>query len=472
MLQQPRRTFRDGAPGEELVATPTVASRGRITVRKEDGVLMKNIAKRLKRYKAERAERHFKKRHSDYGSYFPLREDSLLLRRSTHTRVAQYLSLEDVKTVVRYTSHYIPLQRGYTGIMCSENLPGWHGLRARQALNAAGVISMDGPKTCYEEGVIGVVLLPDVSVLKDFGDLTHDAKTDYKKFRVTGNPMFRPFDYVVSEESCVLIHVPHGSEALPALSAWGVREGVSVTDLSAEEQAREAEIMCDTGCLELVRELREEDLSSVSLFAALFSRVWLDVERFRESELEEMNTVGMGVIYERTSDGKPLRESWTDAVRKEVFGHYDTYHEEFKRVALGISTRRSVCVIIDLHSYSKEPLPYELRQDANRPELCVGTDDKATPPWLFELVLSSFGGVCETELNTPFSGAFTPTDLDLTETPVVSVMLEFRKDVLNDPTRAKEIRAALYRLANTLNERCKNNADEQNTSLQSEEQTA
>ena len=472
MLQQPRRTFRDGAPGVELVATPTVASRGRITVRKEDGVLMKNIAKRLKRYKAERAERHFKKRHSDYGLYFPLRDDSPLLRRSTHTRVAQYLSLEDVKTVVRYTSHYIPLQRGYTGIMCSENLPGWHGLRARQALNAAGVISMDGPKTCYEEGVIGVVLLPDGSVLKDFGDLTHDAKTDYKKFRVTGNPMFRPFDYVVSEESCVLIHVPHGSEALPALSAWGVREGVSVTDLSAEEQAHEAKIMCDTGCLELVRELREEDLSSVSLFAALFSRVWLDVERFRESELEEMSAAGMGVIYERTSDGKPLRESWTDAVRKEVFGHYDTYHEEFKRVALGISTRRSVCVIIDLHSYSKEPLPYERRQDANRPELCVGTDDKATPPWLFELVLSSFDGVCETELNTPFSGAFTPTDLDLTETPVVSVMLEFRKDVLNDPTRAKEIRAALYRLANTLNERCKNNADEQNTSLQSEEQTA
>lgn len=472
MLQQPRRTFRDGAPGVELVATPTVASRGRITVRKEDGVLMKNIAKRLKSYRAERAERRFKKRHSDYGLYFPLREDSPLLRRSTHTRVAQYLSLEDIKTVVRYTSHYIPLTRGYTSIMCKENLPGWYGLYARQALNAAGVISMDGPETCYEEGVIGVVLLPDGSVLKDFGDLTHDAKTDHKGFRRTGKPMFRPFDYVVSEESCVLIHVPHGSEVLPALSAWGVREGVSVTDLSAEEQACEAKIMCDTGCLELVREIREEDLSSVSLFAARFSRVWLDVERFRESELEEMNTVGMGVIYERTSDGKPLRESWTDAVRKEVSGHYDTYHEEFKHVVRGISTRRSVCVIIDLHSYSKESLPYELRQDANRPELCVGTDDKATPPWLFELVLSSFDGVCETELNTPFSGAFTPTDLDLTAAPVVSVMLEFRKDVLNDPTRAKEIRAALYRLANTLNERCKNNADEQNTSLQSEEQTA
>jgi N-formylglutamate deformylase len=374
VLQQPRRTFRDGAPGVELVATPTVASRGRTPVRKEDGVLMKNIAKRLKRYKSEREARRRMKRHFDYGVYFPLREDSQLLRRNTHTRT-----------------------------------------------------------------------------------------TNHKKFRIIENPVSKPFDYVVSEESCVLIHVPHGSEVLPALSAWGVREGVSVTDLSAEEQDREAKLLCDTGCLELVRELREEDLSRVSLFAARFSRMWLDTEH------ELVNTAGMGVIYERASDGKPLRESWTDNVRSEVLRYYRIYCKEFERAALAISARRGVCVVIDLHSYNKEPLPYEPRQDATRPELCVGTDDEATPPWLLELVLSSFDGVCETELNTPFSGAFTPSDSDLTVASVVSVMLEFRKDVLNDPTRAKEIRAAFCRLAETLNEHCRNNTNRQDIDLSYED---
>jgi N-formylglutamate amidohydrolase len=256
------------------------------------------------------------------------------------------------------------------------------------------------------------------------------------------------------------------------LSAWGVREGVSVTGLLVEEQNREAKLLCDTGCLELVRELREEDLSSVSVFAARFSRVWLDVERFRDPEHEEMSAAGMGVVYERTSDGKPLRDSWTDDVSNEVLGRYDTYHDRLKREIKEIAKKLGTCVIIDLHSYSAEPLPYELRQDAARPELCVGTDEAATPPWLLELVLSSFSGVCEVEINTPFSGTYTPADLDLTEAPVVSVMLEFRKDVLNDPTRTVAILAALRTLANTLNERCKSNEDEQNALLQSEEQTA
>jgi len=100
VLQQPRRTFRDGAPGVELVASPTVASRDRTPVRKEDGVLMKNIAKRLKSYRAERAERDFKREVLDYGVYFPLREEHRLLKRETNERVVQYLSIDDVKTVV------------------------------------------------------------------------------------------------------------------------------------------------------------------------------------------------------------------------------------------------------------------------------------------------------------------------------------------------------------------------------------
>ena len=460
MLQQPRRTFRDGAPGVELVATPTVASRDRTPARKEDGVLMKNIAKRLKSYRAERAERRFEKRHSDYGVYFPLREEHRLLQRETDERVVQYLSLDDIKTVYHYTCHHIPLGRGHTAVMSNENLPGWWGGDVRRALNAAGVISVDGTGVHYAEGVIGVVLLTDGAILKDFGDLAHEAKAAHVEFRSAGRPKFDPYESVISTSSCVLLHVPHGSEVLPELSAWGVREGASVTDLSADEQAREAKTLCDTGCLEIVRELREEDLGRVSVFAARFSRIWLDVERFRDPEHEEMSAVGMGAIYERTSDGKPLRESWTDAVREEVLRHYNTYHDRLKREIKEIAEKLGVCVIIDLHSYSEEALPYELKQEAARPELCVGTDEAATPPWLLELVLSSFSGVCEVELNTPFSGTFTPSGVELSETPIVSVMLEFRKDVLNDYTRTPSIKKALARLANVLNEHCRTRAAE------------
>ncbi len=131
------------------------------------------------------------------------------------------------------------------------------------------------------------------------------------------------------------------------------------------------------------------------MFAARFSRIWLDVERFRDPEHEEMTAVGMGAIYERTSDGEPLRESWTYAVREEVLRHYDTYHDRLKRSIKEIAEKLGQCVVIDRHSYSEGALPYELRQEATRPELCVGTDEIATPLWLLELVLSSFTGVCD-----------------------------------------------------------------------------
>lgn len=75
---------------------------------------------------------------------------------------------------------------------------------------------------------------------------------------------------------------------------------------------------------------------------ARFSQIWLDPER------EEMSAVGMGAVYERTSDGRPLRESWTEDARKEVLGRYATYHENLQRVAIYVSKRHGVCVIVDL----------------------------------------------------------------------------------------------------------------------------
>jgi hypothetical protein len=196
-----------------------MASRDLITVRKEDGVLMKNIAKRLKSYRAERAERDFKREDSEYGVYFPLREEHRLLKRETNERSSQYLSLDDIKTVFHYAYHPIPLVRGHAAVMCNENLPGWSGTDVRRALNAAGVISVDSTGVYYAEGVIGVVLLTDGAILKDFGDLTRAAKAAHVEFRSAGRPKFDPYESVVSASSCVLLHVPHGSEVLPGLSA-------------------------------------------------------------------------------------------------------------------------------------------------------------------------------------------------------------------------------------------------------------
>jgi N-formylglutamate deformylase len=87
-------------------------------------------------------------------------------------------------------------------------------------------------------------------------------------------------------------------------------------------------------------------------------------------------------------------------------------------------------VIIDLHSFPREELPYErlIHADFPRPECCIGTDPAHTPPSLVTAVEKAFAPIGECRLNEPFAGTYVPLPFYQTDERVSSVMVELRRD--------------------------------------------
>ena len=91
------------------------------------------------------------------------------------------------------------------------------------------------------------------------------------------------------------------------------------------------------------------------------------------------------------------------------------------------------CVILDGHSFSSAPLPYELDQRNDRPQICLGTDDVHTP----ESLVRSIQALCaaqglRVEQNRPFAGTYVPLRYWRTDPRVRSVMMEIRRDLYMD----------------------------------------
>lgn len=78
-----------------------------------------------------------------------------------------------------------------------------------------------------------------------------------------------------------------------------------------------------------------------------------------------------------------------DRLIADVFVPYaDAFAAEVDRIL----DREGRCTVIDIHSYAKEPLPYELDQ-ALRPGVCIGTDPFHTPSNIVDAVRAAFSEI-------------------------------------------------------------------------------
>jgi N-formylglutamate deformylase len=89
-------------------------------------------------------------------------------------------------------------------------------------------------------------------------------------------------------------------------------------------------------------------------------------------------------------------------------------------------------MLIDGHSFPSIPLPYELDQGPERPDICIGTDPDHTPHWLRDLAVAVFEGLgWSVAVNRPFSGALVPFAY-ATHRRVGSVMVEVNRRLYMD----------------------------------------
>ena len=169
------------------------------------------------------------------------------------------------------------------------------------------------------------------------------------------------------------------------------------------------------------------------------SRMVVDPERFEDDASEPMAKKGMGVIYEKTNDGKALKKKPTKKQREMLLEkYYRPYHKAIENEVEVLLDKFGKCLILDCHSFPSIALPYE-DSSLKRQDICVGTDKYHTPKKIIKSVQNS----CEKigwsmVLNEPFSNTYVPLKYLGKNQNVISVMIEVnRKLYMNEKTGKK-----------------------------------
>jgi N-formylglutamate amidohydrolase len=215
----------------------------------------------------------------------------------------------------------------------------------------------------------------------------------------------------------VILHAPHGGRAIPA-------EYLHSYVISPAELEAEKDVMTDHFTDELVGVI-----TGASAVINGLSRFAVDVERFPD-DTEEMNAVGMGVLYTHGSRRQEIRRV-SAAAEQPLMDYFATYSARFTELVDATLAVHGRAVIFDVHSYPEAELSYELHGGGYRAPLCVGSEPFHASVDLLATVDGCFADL-DSHANAPFAGSYVPLKHYRSDARVSSVMLEIRRDVYMD----------------------------------------
>lgn len=222
----------------------------------------------------------------------------------------------------------------------------------------------------------------------------------------------------------LILHIPHSSTHIPFLDGYVVNEGILEMEILK---------LTDWYTDELFHS--EKDIN----VTAAFSRLFCDPERFPDDSLEIMSQYGMGVLYERTDDGRLLR-TITPSLREKILKEFYWPHHNRLTKAVSYQLRHfSKATIIDCHSFPDIPLESSLNKNSDRPDFNIGTDPFHTSPKLIEVATGFFASNgFSLGIDWPYSGSLVPLEYYGKNKNVQTLMLEInRKLYLKDNSNEK-----------------------------------
>ncbi|MDO4566134.1 MAG: N-formylglutamate amidohydrolase [Oscillospiraceae bacterium] len=241
----------------------------------------------------------------------------------------------------------------------------------------------------------------------------------------------------------IVLHIPHSSKVIP--------HEYKKEFLLSESQLEE-ELLCMTDAYTDILFPQEYERVVFPI-----SRLVCDPERFRDDSKEPMSQKGMGVIYTKGSKGQLIRKTQNrEAI---VARYYDSHHYGLNNAVKTALDETDSCLILDCHSFSGEPLPYEDDQLTDCPDFCIGTDAFHTPQKLTEAAIRFFKDRdYSVDVNRPYSGSIVPMAFYKADRRVSSIMIEINRSLYMDDSGNrtkgfKEIQNALSdccRLLSTL----------------------
>ena len=231
----------------------------------------------------------------------------------------------------------------------------------------------------------------------------------------------------------LIAHIPHASLFIPS----ELRPSLLIDN---EALKGELLLLTDRYADELFSCIYE--IGGIS-FICNFSRMIVDVERFEDDQVEMMSKKGMGAVYTKTSRGMDLRvDIRTQDGQTLIERFYRPYHEAFEQEVQNLLALFEECLIMDCHSFSSNPLPFELDQDPQRPDICIGTDSFHTPPRLIETI-EEFSNRTDLRIsfNKPYEGTYVPLKYLGIEKRVSSVMIEINRKLYMDENTGEKLSA-------------------------------
>jgi N-formylglutamate amidohydrolase len=222
----------------------------------------------------------------------------------------------------------------------------------------------------------------------------------------------------------LVLHIPHSSTVIPILEGY----------VSTQEEINQEIIKLTDWYTDDLFDSTYDDK-----VIAPFSRIFCDVERFADDNLEVMSKFGMGVLYEKFDSGNQLRIVSAKLKSDVLKDYYWKHHNKLNNVVKNHLERTKSCLILDCHSFPSSPLTRAIVQDEIRPDFNIGTDSYHTPKHIIDESINYFESKGYTlGIDTPYSGSIVPMEYYQKDKRVSSIMLEVnRRMYLNEPTNEK-----------------------------------
>lgn len=220
----------------------------------------------------------------------------------------------------------------------------------------------------------------------------------------------------INTKDMYILHIPHSSTYLP--SFYNYEENVVNDEINKLTDWATDEIF---------------NVEDVDKIVCDFSRVYCDVERFHDDNLEIMSEIGRGFYYTKTDNGITLRSENLDDKKFVYENYYLPHHTLLNNLVSNKLEKYNNVIIIDCHSFSDIPFNTDLIKDNNRPDICIGTDDFHTPKELENKIVDFFKRYnFLVGINNPYSGTMVNNNSYLIDKRVNSIMIEINRKLYMD----------------------------------------
>lgn len=216
----------------------------------------------------------------------------------------------------------------------------------------------------------------------------------------------------------ILLHMPHIKLDVPDYFYKGLL-------INKDEFHRYNLEMTDLGIDELFK-----DINGDKIISPRYSRLFCDVERFKDDNIETMSKYGEGFIYTKLYDGK-IFHSHDESYIKKVSDYYDNYHNELNKVTYELLNQDDELLILDLHSYSDKMASHFFKPPF--PDVCIGIEENFYDKKIVNHIISKIVEKGYSyKFNYQYKGSLVPNCIYNKTIPnkkITSIMIEVNKRI-------------------------------------------